>query len=154
MNVKIQGLLVVLGATLVGVAGGVVVERTRDATPTPRWTNQQGPPWERFGRGGQRGSFPRGFEDLQLTQEQRHHIDSIFQAWQPRTEAVLTEFLPRMHALRDSVRIEVDAVLTPEQREKLQEIMPPAREGRNPFRGRRGGDRPGGLDPDSSRDLR
>ena len=148
-GLKVQGLLVILGAILVGAAGGVMLERARDGvSAAPRRADGQRPPRERFGPGG-RGRLPGAFEDLQLTQEQRNRIDSIFQAWQPRTDAVMNEFLPRVRALRDSVRIAVDSVLTPEQLEELRETMPSfGRDGINPFRGRRGGGGPGRQPPD------
>ncbi len=154
-NLKAQGLLVILGATLIGVAGGVVIERARQSKTTqPEVAEGRRPPRDRFGP-GHRGGLPRQFEELQLTQEQREDIDSIFQAWEPRTRAAMREFLPRIKAFRDSVRIEVNSVLTAEQRVRLDEILPPfPPNGVNPFRGRRGGGRPARSHPDSSRDLR
>ena len=130
--VKLQGLLVVFGAMLIGAAGGVLLERIRDNytgafasgkrssfSARQFWTRQTRP-------------IPRRIRSFAVDgQEQRNSIDSIFRAWEPRTDSVMNEVFPRIRALRDTVRMEVDAVLTPEQREELGKMPQFGRDGRD-----------------------
>jgi Spy/CpxP family protein refolding chaperone len=59
------------------------------------------------------------FQRLDLTSEQRQRIEAILQQSRPLTDSVLRSSLPRLRAIRDSVRLEIRAVLTPEQQERF-----------------------------------
>lgn len=75
------------------------------------------------GRGGMRG--PAGMlRELDLTPDQCARIRAIFAQHHPQMQVLLSETMPRMRAIADSMQTEVRAVLTPEQRAKLEKRMP------------------------------
>lgn len=90
-----------------GAAAGVAWERTRGARPELRV----------MVHGGR--AQVDAFGDVGLTPEQRRRIEQIFVRAQPRTDRVLHETLPRLRAVTDSINLEIEAVLTPEQRRRL-----------------------------------
>jgi hypothetical protein len=139
MNLRMQGLLVILGSVLIGLAAGVVVERTRfQAQPGRRFpAGEFREDSNRRRSGSQR--LPPGFDRLGLTEVQQHRVDSVFQYWQPHTEAVMDSFIPRLRALRDSAMADVESILTPTQRERLRTMEPFG--GREAFPRRRQSDR-------------
>jgi Spy/CpxP family protein refolding chaperone len=149
---KLQGLALLLVVFVVGLLGGMAVERVRMVRRAP-------PPPDRVGMGP--GIMPPMFERLGLTEDQRVRIREILEESRPVTDSVLRSSLPRLRAIRDSVRLEVRAVLTPEQQERFDEMerrwgdRGPGEWG-GPMgpgeRGRRGGPRGGPLElppPDS-----
>jgi Spy/CpxP family protein refolding chaperone len=58
-------------------------------------------------------------DELHLTQEQRRQADAILERSAPRSSAVMMELAERLRAVADSVDLELRAILTPEQRERL-----------------------------------
>ncbi|MEJ7813458.1 MAG: hypothetical protein WKG32_23825, partial [Gemmatimonadaceae bacterium] len=68
-----------------------------------------------------RAGVPPVFDKLGLTPAQRRRVEEILERGRPRTEAVMAELLPRVRAVTDSVDAEIRAVLTPEQRQALDE---------------------------------
>jgi Spy/CpxP family protein refolding chaperone len=130
-RVRFQGIALLAIAFVVGALGGMAVERVRAsrARPAPR-------EW-----GPMRGGLPPGFHELDLTPEQQERIQAIFRSGRPRTDSVLQASLPRLEAIRDSVRAEIRAVLTPEQQRQFDEME--MRGPRGGPRGRRGGPGPG-----------
>jgi Spy/CpxP family protein refolding chaperone len=135
--VRFQGIALLAIALAAGALGGMAVERVRTsrARPAPReWMPM-------------RGGLPHGFNELNLTPEQQERIQAIFRSSRPRTDSVLQASLPRLEAIRDSVRAEIRAVLTPEQQRQFDEME---MRGAGP-RGRRGGPGPGSRDPGSPR---
>jgi len=149
-RVRAQGLALLLVTFAVGVLGGMALERVRTARRTPP------PPVDRVRMGP--GVMPPMFERLDLTAEQRERIDAILRQSRPLTDSVLQSSLPRLRAIRDSVRLQVRAVLTPEQQERFDEMerrwgdRGPGEWGvpREPgARGRRAGRQPDAPPPDS-----
>lgn len=129
-RVRFQGIALLALAFVVGALGGMATERMRAsrARPAPReWMPM-------------RGGLPPGFDGLDLTPEQQEQIQAIFRASRPRTDSVLHASLPRLEAIRDSVRGEIRAVLTPEQQRLFDEME--MRRPRGGPRGRRGGPGP------------
>ena len=106
---RLLGLLVVVLAFAAGVMTGVAVERrprpglsvTFTATASDR--------------------MPRELEQLDLTDAQKVQIRSILVRGRDRVLGVVRDFQPRMRAAMDSTNSEIDAVLTPPQRESLAE---------------------------------
>lgn len=82
------------------------------------------------------------FEDMVRpeNEEQREEIRAVLDQAAPKFAAVMLESRERMRSLRDSVRAELDPLLTEEQRERLEEGM---------RIGPRGA--PGGLRPEDDR---
>ena len=121
------GVLLVAAA---GVATGVVLERAVLSHRGDRGVGRGGPgrdggpPGE--GRGGGRGGGPmheRFGRDLGLTPAQAAKIDSIFASHRPAIDSARAESEPKVRAIIDQTRREVDAVLTPAQREKMHARM-------------------------------
>jgi Spy/CpxP family protein refolding chaperone len=112
----IAGLVLVAGA---GVATGVVLERT---VLSHRGDHHAGPGGAR--RGGERGPMHERFgRDLGLSKAQEAKIDSIFASHRPAIDSARAESEPKIRALIEQTRREVDSVLTPEQRAKMHERM-------------------------------
>lgn len=133
-RIKLQGLALLALAFLTGALAGAAGDRllTRRITP-----ERPGARW------GAPGMVPPFLERLDLSDEQRTRIREILEASRPVTDSILQQTMPRLRAITDSVRHEIQAVLTPAQRARLE------RE-RQSFR-RRPGFRPGGPDSGGQR---
>ena len=154
-RLRLQGLAVLAVAMLVGGVVGVTVERMRAAAQAPEVASR----WARGGpngRGGPRPGFDRGdgipgfFGELNLTAEQRDEIREVFEARGPLTDSVMRSAFGQIEAIRESVLAEINAILTTEQREILEDRMG----NRLPFGGRFDGQRRGRGRPGAQRDRR
>ena len=110
------GILLVAAA---GVASGVVLERRVLSRH-----EEHG----RGGRGGREGSehhsmHERFGRDLDLTPAQAAKIDSIFASHRPAIDSARAASEPKIRAIIDQTRREIDSVLTPAQREKMHARM-------------------------------
>ena len=120
---RVLGLLA-LGILLIaaaGVASGVVLERR---VLSHRWEREHG----RFGvpphEGGPRHAMHERFgRDLGLTPAQAAKIDSIFASHRPAIDSARAASAPKIRAIIDQTRREIDSVLTPAQREKMHARM-------------------------------
>jgi Spy/CpxP family protein refolding chaperone len=70
-------------------------------------------------RGGAR-QHPDLLERLELTPEQRVHVDAVLERRRGQMEEFWEQHRPALRAITDSARSELRAVLTPEQREVEQ----------------------------------
>ncbi len=152
-RLRLQGLLVLAVAMLVGGVVGGTVERMRAAARAP----EVAPPWARGrpdGRGGPRPGFDRGeglpgfFGELNLTAEQRDEIRDVFETQRPFSDSVMRSAFDQIEAIREAVRAEINSILTPEQRALLDDRMGD----RLPFGGRLDGQRRGRGRPGAQRD--
>ena len=111
---RVQGLLLLLVVLLVGVLAGAAGDRLLSGGDGPRRFGPQlhGPP-------GPRRGLPDVLERMELSAAQRDVIDSLLQAYRPRSEAVLRTVLPQLHAQADSLRAAVRAILTPAQQKQF-----------------------------------
>ena len=148
-RLRLQGLAVLAVAILVGGAVGVTVERARAAAQAA----EDAPRWMRGGpdrRGGPRPGFDRGerlpgfFSELNLTTEQRDEIRDVFDAQRPFSDSVMRSAFDQIEAIRESVRAEINSILTPEQRTLLEDRIGDHLPFGGRFDGRRGRGRPGG----------
>jgi Spy/CpxP family protein refolding chaperone len=118
------GVLLVAAA---GVASGVVLERTVLSHHGDHGRGRGGPGGGRGGpgHGGEgRGSMHERFgRDLGLTPAQASRIDSIFASHRPAIDSARAVSEPRIRAIIDQTRREIDSVLTPAQREKMHARM-------------------------------
>jgi Spy/CpxP family protein refolding chaperone len=80
------------------------------------------------------------FMGLGLTPAQTVSIDSILAKGRPKVETVMAESMPKLRAALDSMRVEIRAVLTPDQRDRFDKTQarfrrrPPGMgPGRGPF---------------------
>jgi Spy/CpxP family protein refolding chaperone len=126
--------LLTLGLVLVaaaGVASGVVLERAVLARhgdrgrghggPGGRGPDGRGPDGE---RGPEHGPMHERFgRDLGLTPVQESKIDSIFARHRPAIDSARAVSEPRIRAIIDQTRREIDSVLTPEQRDRMHARM-------------------------------
>lgn len=76
-----------------------------------------GPP--HHGMGGPMEMFSR---ELDLSSDQKEKMQTIFEKFQPEMEKVMEASRPRMDEVRKRLKTEIDTVLTPEQRKKLEEL--------------------------------
>jgi Spy/CpxP family protein refolding chaperone len=103
----------VLVATFVlGGVAGAVLDR---ALP---WGDEQDRVAGLCGAGLGPGGQPLVLQQLDLTPEQRPRLEGIVARRHPQMQALWQEFQPRVNALMDSARTEMDAILTPEQQAK------------------------------------
>ena len=81
----------------------------------------------RFGRGG-RGPV-EALRALELTPDQCAKVDTILARRRPQMDSIMRETFPRMRSLADSLKAEVEAVLTPAQAAKMEQLTPRGRAG-------------------------
>lgn len=90
-------------------------------------------------RAGGRGGFEQMLDRLNLTQDQRNQIDSIFEDARKQLAELRRESEPRFRDVRQNTDERLQAVLTPEQWEQFRQMT--SRRGRPFGRGRREGGR-------------
>lgn len=90
-------------------------------------------------RAGGRGGFEQMIDRLNLTQDQRTQVDSIFEDARKQLAELRRESEPRFREVRKNTDERLQAVLTPEQWAQFQEMT--SRRGRPFGRGRREGGR-------------
>lgn len=128
-RVRAQGVALLLVTFVVGALAGVALERVRAASRAP---------WPEPGPGmGQPPAdlMPPMFQELDLTEEQAQRIRQILRDSRSRTDSILGHMMPRLHAVTDSVRQEIHAVLTPEQAQRLDSFMSRMRQRGRPMQG-------------------
>jgi Spy/CpxP family protein refolding chaperone len=116
-------MLLTLGLALVaaaGVATGVVLERT---VLSHHFEHRYGGPGGHRGEPGRGPMHERFGRDLGLTKEQEAKIDSIFASHRAAIDSARAASEPKIRAIIDQTRREVDSVLTPAQREKMHARM-------------------------------
>jgi Spy/CpxP family protein refolding chaperone len=98
---KQQALMFLLGALLVGAILGFSATRVfRDNGPTP----------------GRQAMY----DDLQLTAAQRAAMDSLLDQRHCQISRTLATVEPKLDSIRASARAQMDRLLTPEQRTRLE----------------------------------
>jgi Spy/CpxP family protein refolding chaperone len=118
-RIRLQGVALLAVTLVVGVLAGMAGERYR---ATRREPPRPFPPAV--------GELPAPYRQLDLSDDQRARILEILERRHASTDSVLREVVPKLRAVTDSVQQEIRAVLTPEQRAKLDEefggFVPPA----------------------------
>lgn len=99
------------------------------------------------GRDGRETTIERFADDLGLTAAQRERIEGILEDFRSDLKAMRREFHPRWHALIDTTRTRIEAVLTPEQVSEYRALLEAERKVR-----RRDGDETGSKDGDGKKD--
>jgi hypothetical protein len=120
-RLRVQGAVVLALVFTAGVLSGAAIEHWRVVSRPPELvesvpvrTEQVVENMKMAGSG-----IPVLYEALQLTPEQRTRIQAIMAANRPRTDSILHETWPRLRDLLESVRRQVEQVLTPEQQQRL-----------------------------------
>lgn len=119
--------VLMLSVMFAGLTGGVLLDRTLFA-PQPVSAEQSRAGMESGAVGSERMPRPpvragrpsdRFAEDLGLTPSQRARFDSLMERRMQALRALHDAMQPRMDSLIETTRVEIDAILTPEQQEKL-----------------------------------
>jgi Spy/CpxP family protein refolding chaperone len=98
---KKQALMFLLGALLVGAILGLSADRVLSAdAPTP----------------GRQAMY----DDLQLTAAQRAAMDSLLDQRHCQISRTLATVEPKLDSIRASARVQMDRLLTPDQRTRLE----------------------------------
>lgn len=99
-----------------GTAAGVAADRFHLLPGTARAEETTAPGEERReGRRERQTTIERFADELGLTTEQRVEIDEILDHYRASLKFLWSEVRPRYRTLIDSVRTQIEAVLTPEQ---------------------------------------
>jgi Spy/CpxP family protein refolding chaperone len=125
-RLRLQGLLLLGLAFVSGGLAGIAIEHTRSVSGERAATTRMP---AQFGR---RGVLPPQLDGFDLTSEQRAEIQAILERRQPETDSILRLVMPRLNAIMEATRAEIREVLTPEQQEGLDEMMPRRRGPRGP----------------------
>jgi hypothetical protein len=100
---KQQAVAFLLGALLVGAVLGFSADRVlREAELTPAQ---------------RRAQF---YEDIGITEQQRPLMDSILDARNCIMDSVVKTVQPRLDSVKAASRVQLDALLTPDQRARLE----------------------------------
>lgn len=83
-----------------------------------RMHRMPGPPRHAMG-GGPIEMFSR---ELDLSDGQKEKMKTIFEKYQPEMEKAMEANRPKMDAVRQRLKAEINTVLTPEQRKKMEEL--------------------------------
>ncbi|NNF27687.1 MAG: hypothetical protein HKN73_10750 [Gemmatimonadetes bacterium] len=149
MSTKYSAVAMLAAVFFAGIASTLAVLRVVENRHVPSWVDgDRRPPLNRapFARGpGGPGGLAelarmelsdRLAQRLGLSDEQRAALDTIMERRRQQAQALMGEFMPRLQGQTDSLQAEIEAVLTPEQREVFREF---ARGDRERFRRRRPG---------------
>lgn len=122
-RIRLQGIILLIVVFVAGGLAGAALMRHRVPPPPPPGPELGGPPPGMGGPPGMGpGQIPPIFERLGLSDDQRTRIQAIFREARPKSDSILKAALPAVRALMDSVRDEVRAVLTDEQRRQFDEM--------------------------------
>jgi len=117
--------LVFIAGAAVGIAGDRLdlipkpVEATETAGPD---TGHGGPPPNPAGAGDQT-TIERFADDLGLTSGQRSEIEALLDRYRASSRELWQAVRPQYRALMDSVRSEIEEVLTPDQVEQYRALL-------------------------------
>jgi Spy/CpxP family protein refolding chaperone len=125
---RTRGAAVLLVTFISGALAGAAIMHVARVAPAAKpaivVTSAAPPPPERVIENMKmaRTGIPVLYETLDLTPAQRFAIARIMEANRPRTDSLLRETWPRLRALLDSIQLQVEQVLTPEQRARLADL--------------------------------
>lgn len=114
-------LLVVIFAA--GAAAGVAADRLNLLPGTARAEAAAEAREARKHRGPHQTTIESFADDLGLTAAQREEIEGILERYRAGLKSMQREVRPRFRALVDSVRAEIETVLTPEQVEEYRALL-------------------------------
>ena len=119
---RVAALLLLAGVFAIGVVLGVGLERVRDRGARETHRVRDGVPVWALPERDQRRHWARVSDRLALTPGQRASVDSILTIRARQLEAARAQVEPTMSSIMASARSQIDSVLTPDQRAKLQEL--------------------------------
>jgi hypothetical protein len=119
---RLAALLLLAGVFAIGAVLGVGLERVRDRAGREIHRVRDGVPVWALPERDQRRHWARVSDQLALTPGQRASVDSILTIRARQLEAARAQVEPMMSSIMKSARSQIDSVLTPDQRAKLQEM--------------------------------
>lgn len=138
--------LVFVAGAAVGIAGDRLdlIPKPIQATESTDPDRDAGdrPPRDRTDEPEAQTTIERFADDLGLTAAQRSEIEALLDRYRASTRELWHQVRPKYRALMDSVRTEIEAVLTPDQVEQYRALLRERYGGDD--RNRRDGDRGGG----------
>lgn len=118
---RVISALVLIVTFLVGAIGGIWLDRHHlRREMAHRGAGRERMPHWALSEGEHRHRLARLARKLELTPEQRAAADTIFAQRSRQLETARLEIEPKMKEIMDTARAQIDSVLTPEQRTKLQ----------------------------------
>jgi Spy/CpxP family protein refolding chaperone len=69
------------------------------------------------------GHLSRLSKDLELTPVQRDSVGAILERYEPRMDSIWQEIRPRFETVRDELRSDINAQLTPDQQRRHAELL-------------------------------
>lgn len=111
-TVRLMTALLLVGTFAAGTLTGAGLVRFV-GPPGPPPMGPPGPP-------GPLGPFPA--DELGLSPEQRRQAHAIIERHRPELDAVLRSTFPRVREINDRIERELIEILTPEQRQRLEQI--------------------------------
>ncbi len=125
---RVAALLLLVFAA--GAAAGVAADRLDLLPDTARAEEATTDSDEDEGRERRETTIERFADELGLTGEQRARIEEILEDFRGGVKSLRAEFHPRWHALIDTTRTRIEAVLTPEQVSQYRTLLEREREER------------------------
>lgn len=113
-TVRLMTALLLVGTFAAGTVTGAGVLRFL-GPPGPPPLGPHGPPGA-----SPLGPFPA--DELGLSPEQRRQAHEILERHRPELDAVLRSTFPRVREINDRIERELITILTPEQRQRLEQI--------------------------------
>ena len=132
MSPRIAAALVLLAVFVLGAAAGVLADRKLSHRDGGRRPEREGrvPSWLNRPESEHRQYWSRIHDRLGLTSDQRAAVDTLLSRRARQLEAARHQMEPEMLRIMQETRAQIDSVLTPEQRQKLEEIRKERRERR------------------------
>jgi Spy/CpxP family protein refolding chaperone len=111
---RLLGFGLLAAAFVAGALSGAAVDRVISVEPSRERQRQD----DR----GDRDRRPLLLEQVDMSPAQREAIEQVLERRSERMRAVWREVAPRMDAIADSTRAEINEVLTPEQQAEYEEL--------------------------------
>jgi Spy/CpxP family protein refolding chaperone len=129
---RIAATLVLLATFALGAAAGVLADRKLGRQGWERRAEGRGkvPSWLNRPESEHRKYWGRIHDQLGLTPEQRAAVDTLLSRRARQLEAARHQMEPEMLRIMQTTRAQIDSILTPDQRSRLEEIRKERRERR------------------------
>jgi Spy/CpxP family protein refolding chaperone len=130
---RIAAALVLLATFALGAAAGVLADRRLARHGGERRIEGRGsvPSWLNRPESEHRKYWSRIHDQLGLTSEQRAAVDTLLSRRARQLEAARHQMEPEMLRIMRTTRAQIDSILTPDQRARLEEIRKERRERRD-----------------------
>jgi len=140
---RLRALLLLALTFLAGAAAGIAGDRLRVAPGVVEATETVEPPDAGRGEGARqpRTTIERFADDLGLTADQRTQIEGFLDHFRTSSRMLQQAVRPQYRALMDSVRTQIESVLTEDQVEQYHELLEERYGGDERGRGEGRGDR-------------